>query len=155
MQIKLFSIPVYGGEVITEEMNTFLRSKKVLQMEQHLVSNEREACWCFFIKYIDDLAATDSGKKKVDYREVLDEATFQRFSKLREIRKSLATQEGLPAYAIFTDEELAELAKLEVINAAAMKSIKGIGEKKVEKFGSYFFTKTADEKSELPAGKSS
>lgn len=87
-----------------------------------------------------DLAATDSGKKKVDYnRSPGCEATFQRFSKLREIRKSLATQEGLPAYAIFTDEELAELAKLEVINAAAMKSIKGIGEKKVEKFGSVFF----------------
>lgn len=28
MQIKLFSIPVYGGEVITEEMNTFLVFKK-------------------------------------------------------------------------------------------------------------------------------
>ncbi|NUQ25707.1 MAG: HRDC domain-containing protein [Saprospiraceae bacterium] len=154
MQIKLFTIPIYGGEAITEEMNAFLRSKKVLQTEQQLVSNERGACWCFFIKYIDDHAATDSGKKKVDYREVLDEATFQRFSKLREIRKSLATQEGLPAYAIFTDEELAELAKLEVINAATMKSIKGIGEKKVERYGSQFYTKPADEKSKSPTGKS-
>ncbi|MBL7792550.1 MAG: HRDC domain-containing protein [Saprospiraceae bacterium] len=147
MQIKLFTIPIYGGEAITEDMNAFLRSKKVLQTEQHLVSNERGACWCFFIKYIDDLAATDTGKKKVDYKEILDEATFKQFSKLREIRKSLATQEALPAYAIFTDEELAALAKLEVINAATMISIKGIGEKKVERYGSHFYTEPADEKS--------
>jgi len=142
MQIKIFNIPIPGSEQINEEMNVFLRSKKVLHTEHHLVSNQQGTFWCFCIKYLDGTTAPDALRKKVDYKEVLDEATFQRFSKLRETRKALATSEALPAYAIFTDEELAELAKLETINAATMKSVKGIGEKKVEKFGAHFFTKT-------------
>ena len=33
MQIKVFTIPVLGGERANEELNTFLRSKRVLQEE--------------------------------------------------------------------------------------------------------------------------
>lgn len=32
------SVPVVGGEWMNEELNRFLRSHKVLQMEQQLVS---------------------------------------------------------------------------------------------------------------------
>lgn len=41
--------------------------------------------------------------KKVDYKKVLDEATFEKFSKLREIRKKVAAEEGISAFIIFTD----------------------------------------------------
>jgi len=41
-------------------------------------------------------------------------------------------------YAVFTDEELSELAKLNPLTAVGMKQIKGIGEKKVEKYGHHF-----------------
>ena len=37
MQIKIFTIPIMGGELLVEEMNVFLRSKKVLQLKEHLV----------------------------------------------------------------------------------------------------------------------
>ena len=84
------------------------------------------------------MKTTDANKTKVDYREVLDEATFKIFSKLREIRKKIATDEGLPAYAIFTDEELSNIAKLEEIAASKIQTIKGIGEKKVEKYAQRF-----------------
>lgn len=46
----------------------------------------------------------------------------------------------MPAYAIFTDKELAALAKLEVLTAKNMVEIKGIGQRKVEKYGTYFIT---------------
>lgn len=39
MQIKIFNIPIPGGEVMTEEMNSFLRSRRVLQTESHIVNN--------------------------------------------------------------------------------------------------------------------
>ena len=90
---------------------------------------------------------SNTEKPKVDYAKVLDEASFKRFSKMREIRKRLATEESLPAYAIFTDEELSNIAKIEDLTLAKMKSIKGIGEKKVEKYELLFLTKTNDEKS--------
>ena len=71
----------------------------------------------------------------------LDDKTFQKFSKLREIRKKVAADEAIPAYAVFTDEELAGLAKLESITQKSMLSVKGIGDKKVERFAKYFITK--------------
>jgi superfamily II DNA helicase RecQ len=139
MQIKIFNIPIPGGEEINEEMNTFLRSKKVLQTENHLVSNDNGNFWCFCIKYLNE--APQGKRQKVDYMEVLDKETFQRFADMRKIRKQLAQEEGIPAYAIFTDEELAGLAKLEALTPAAMRSVKGIGEKKIEKYGRHFYTK--------------
>ncbi|MCB0562531.1 MAG: HRDC domain-containing protein, partial [Phaeodactylibacter sp.] len=46
----------------------------------------------------------------------------------------MAAEEGISAFIIFTDEELAELAKLDEITEKAMLGIKGIGEKKVQRF---------------------
>ena len=33
MQVKFFTIPIVGGEKISEELNVFLRSNKVLETE--------------------------------------------------------------------------------------------------------------------------
>ncbi len=146
MQIKLYSIPIVGGERLNEDMNVFLRSKKVLQVENHIVSNAQGSYWAFCIKYIEDLTATEAAKVKIDYREILDDATFKVFSRLREIRKKIATEEGIPAYAVFTDEELSNIAKLEEITSAKMLTIKGIGEKKVEKYAQRFIAALEDKK---------
>ena len=87
-------------------------------------------------------------RQKVDYRQVLDEATFQRFSRMRELRKQLALEEAVPPFAIFSDAELAALAKVEPLTIAAMLGVKGVGEKKVEKYGARFTeTLAKDEKS--------
>jgi len=146
MQIKIFSIPIPGGEELVEEMNRFLRSKKILQTENQLVSDANGTFWCFCIKYLDETPQNKS--RKVDYREVLDPESFQRFTNLRTIRKQLAQDEGIPAYAVFTDEEMARLAQQEELTPAAMRSVKGIGAKKIEKYGHHFFTNKANEKSE-------
>lgn len=146
MRIKIFSIPVVGGDRLLQEMNAFLSSKKILEVEKQLVSHGQNAFWSFCITYIEGGVVLQPGK--VDYKEVLDEESFQRFARMREIRKRLAQEEGVPAYAIFTDKELAAMAKAERLTAAAMKEVKGVGEKKVEKYGHHFITKKEDEKSE-------
>jgi superfamily II DNA helicase RecQ len=51
------------------------------------------------------------------------------------LRKQIAAKDAVPAYMVFTDEELAALAKLSVITKQEMLKIKGIGDKKVEKYG--------------------
>lgn len=146
MQIKIFTIPIMGGEMLADEMNVFLRSKKVLQVENQLVSQAQGAFWCFCIKYLDDIAAGERERQKIDYKQVLDEETFKRFARLREIRKRVAAEEGSPAFVVFTDEELAAFAKIDPLDAAAMKGVKGVGDKKIEKYGHHFLTKPADEK---------
>jgi superfamily II DNA helicase RecQ len=145
MQIKVFTMPIVGGEHIADEMNLFLRSKKVLQVEHHLIQLKTEAFWSFYIKYVEDLigdgtATTGFDKAKIDYQAVLDEASFKRYSQMREIRLALAKAENIPAYTILTNGQMAELAKIEDLSIAKMQTIKGFGEKTIEKYGKHFMT---------------
>lgn len=143
MQIKVYTIPILGGELLIAEMNVFLRSKKILQTESHLIQEGGGAFWCFCIKYVEDVNIQErfnASLPKIDYKQLLGDVGFARFSKLRELRKKIAEEDAVPAYAVFTDEELSGLAKLEKITLANMKSIHGIGQKKVEKYGKFFIT---------------
>jgi superfamily II DNA helicase RecQ len=142
MQIQFFSIPILDGEAETAALNLFLRSKKILQTEGQLVNAASGAYWCFCIKYIADLAGFAKDKARVDYMEVLDAECFKRFSKMREVRKRIAAEEAIPAYAVFTDEELAGMARIEDLTIAGIRKIKGIGEKKLEKYGTHFLNLT-------------
>lgn len=150
MQIRLFTIPVGDSGSAQQEMNTFLRSNRILEVEQQLVQSGNGACWCFCVRYLEHShPVTPEIRAKVDYRQVLDEATFRKFTHLREIRKRVAAQEGVSAYVVFTDEELAELARLEEITVKTMLGIRGIGEKKVERFARYFLP---EQENDEPSG---
>ena len=120
MQIKIFSILIGGGDSMMEEMNHFLRANKIIDIKKELAMIDGNSCWTFCITYLQDNRPADtftanskSGSgTKVDYKEVLDAETFERFSAFRKIRKQIAESEAVPAYAVFTDAELAEIAKL-------------------------------------------
>lgn len=134
MPYKIFTFPIM---VEDEELNKFLRSHKIIEVEKHLIISKNNAYWTFCIQYL-DLGVTPvpyEKKEKIDYRFVLNEAHFSIFSHLRMIRKKLAEEDAVPAYAVFTDSELADISKLEEINEKNILSIQGIGVKKVEKYG--------------------
>ncbi len=140
MQVKLFTIPLFDNETELNEMNGFLRAQKVLTIDKQFVSVGENAYWSFCITYLQlskqsTMAQNAQRQNKIDYKEVLDVATFAVFSTLRTIRKQIAENEAVPAYAVFTDSELAEIAKLENIDVAHLQSIQGIGQKKAEKYG--------------------
>ena len=140
MQVKIYSIPILGGEESTDELNQFLRSRKILRVDTRLVNHGQTAMWSFCITYLDQ-SAPEREKKRVDYREKLDKASFRRFSKMREIRKRIAQEEAIPAYAVFSDAEMAGLAQIEELTIASMKNVKGVGEKKIQRYGEHFITK--------------
>lgn len=77
MQIKLFTIPISDNGALTEEMNRFLRSNKVLEVENHLVSNEHGASWCFCVKYIGGASVFQKTEIKKDYKNELNEKSGQ------------------------------------------------------------------------------
>lgn len=138
MQFKFFNIPVNDTENAGEELNKFIRSHRVLEVWHELANNNNGVVWHFAVKYLDGNKPMYPDKKRserIDYREVLDEKTFAVYSKLREARKTIAEQDGLPVYAVFTNEELANVAALPVINEGTICQVNGIGEKKAERFG--------------------
>lgn len=136
MQVKLFTIPINEIEIYNEELNKFLRTHKIIEVDKHLVQNGVSYNWCFYISYIGVTQNTKfSTKKKIDYMQVLDTETFAIFSKLREIRKQIAVKHAVSAYIVFTDAELAEIAKLKEPNVNNIRNINGVGDKKAEKYG--------------------
>ena len=139
MQVKLFTIPLFGSEEAVEEMNKFLRGNKVVDITKSLVQQGDVAYWSFCVTYLLGVPPKvqqpqGERKEKVDYRNVLDGHTFARFAVLRTIRKRLAEEDAVPAFAVFTDAELAEIAKLDEITPKRMLAINGLGEKRVEKY---------------------
>ena len=144
MQIKLFSIPIIGDEndTLTNELNSFLRSHRILNVERHLVTTTNSGLWCFCVEYVDGSTISNArqGGKKIDYKEVLTKEEFANFSFLRECRKTLAAELGVPAYAVFVDSELAELSKTEPesITKESLVKMDGFGEKRFENYGSKF-----------------
>ncbi len=144
MQYKFFTIPVMddGSSSIAEEMNAFIRGHRVLNVQRELINNGQLSCWCCCVEYIEGSKPADSvrnsAKEKVDYRNVLNDEDFSKFRIMRECRKILAEDEAVPAYAVFLDEHLAALAKLPELTLTDMKSVNGIGEKKIEKYGKRF-----------------
>jgi len=155
MQIKLFTIPITDSGTFLEEMNRFLRANKILEVENQLVSNERGASWCFCVKYLPITPAfqkTENTKK--DYKSELSDEAFKVFSSLREVRKQIATEDAVPAYAVCTDQELVEIAALPEINEKTLKSVKGFGDKKFEKYGQQFIQWYQKNKENEKGGKS-
>jgi len=139
MQIKLFTIPITDSGALLEEMNRFLRANKILEVENQLVSNERGAAWCFCVKYLPMAASFQRSEQvKIDYKNLLSEEKFKVFSELRALRKQIAAKDAVPAYAVCTDQELADIARLTEINETTLKAVKGFGDKKFEKYGLAF-----------------
>ena len=136
MQFKLFTIPVSDNGTALDEMNKFLRGHKILAVDKQLISTENSANWCFCISYIANAPPQPENQKiKKDYKNILSSADFEKFSILRRIRKEIAESDAVPAYAIFTDEELAGIALLDEIMVTNLQKVKGIGLKKAEKYG--------------------
>ena len=133
MQFKLFVVAVTDAGEALNELNGFLRSHRVLEESHELIAGKNGSAWHFCVKYLEVIKSTGYRQTKrtipkIDYKEVLNDKTFAIFSKLREYRKEIAREDAIPAFAVFTDKELAEIAKLPDINESGMKTINGIGE---------------------------
>ncbi len=66
----------------------------------------------------------------------LDDLGLQRFTALKAWRAEVAREHNLPAYVIFHDATLAAIAALNPQSRAELSGVSGIGEKKLEAYGS-------------------
>jgi ATP-dependent DNA helicase RecQ len=69
-----------------------------------------------------------------------DEALF---SKLRDLRKRLADERDVPAYIVFSDVSLRQMARSYPLDAATFGRISGVGQKKLDEFGAIFISEIA------------
>ncbi|WP_017256802.1 DNA helicase RecQ [Pedobacter arcticus] len=66
------------------------------------------------------------------------------FNKLRTVRSKLAKEENVPAYVIFSDATLREMAQDKPITPSDLLTVGGVGEHKLDKYGSYFLDAIID-----------
>ena len=62
------------------------------------------------------------------------------FDRLREWRKNIATERGVPAYVIFHDSTLQAIAHEKPTNMAGLSRIAGLGERKLAQYGEQILT---------------
>ena len=142
MQIKVFTIPLSGAEVSEAEVNAFLRGHRVLQIDRHFAA-EGGGYWTLFVEYMEgDPSDKVPPANRRDHRDVtvtLTEEQKARFERMKAIRRTIAARASLPAYLVFTNEELALLAQLPVVNEETTKHVKGIAPKRLGDFAKYFY----------------
>ena len=78
---------------------------------------------------------------------VLEGADARLFSSLKALRGSIAREEQVPPYVVFTDRTLAEFAVRKPRSAAGLLQVHGVGRAKLDKYGERFLAaiKSADE----------
>ena len=69
---------------------------------------------------------------------VVDDGDLALFEALKALRTRLAQQQGVPAYVVFSDRTLAELASHRPTSARAFREIHGVGDAKLERYGAAF-----------------
>ena len=142
MQIKIFTLPLCQSERSEDELNKFLRSHRILQTERHFCSDSG-GYWTILVEYLEGDPTAEvppvARKDKRDFSKELSEKEYGRFKSFIAKRKDLAINKGLPAYLVFTNEELAILAKMPFLNEENLKNVKGIAPTRLKDFAQFFF----------------
>ncbi|MBT3291095.1 MAG: HRDC domain-containing protein [Victivallales bacterium] len=137
MPFHVFTVAV-GVPDACQELNAFLSSRRILSVQRELIQNGGGSCWTFCVEYLESRGAskgTRVRKERVDYKQALPPEQFEVFSRLRACRKELAARDGVPAFAVCTDEQLAAMAQAEDLTKAVFDGIDGFGEAKRTKYG--------------------
>ncbi len=86
------------------------------------------------------LAQSDKKRRRVDGTAAADLSPEEHrlFEALRQLRRGLAAELGVPPYVVFGDAPLLEMAKVRPASLAALATIKGVGRAKLDQFGDRF-----------------
>jgi len=111
--------PVVG---ITEKGRDSLRNREMITLRKPLVSTK--------------LTATQRKAQRTKTGALDMDGSL--FEKLRALRLTLAKERGIPAYMIFSDRTLQEMAADHPVTREALLQVSGVGEKKMKQYGDAF-----------------
>ena len=146
MQLKFFSINALEPQPDQQALDDFCTRHRVVSVDRRFVESEDVCYWSVCITYLATPSTpmlakpTQAVNKRgqVDYKEVLNDADFAIYAKLRNLRKMIADVDGTPLYAIFSNDQMAEMVTKRMTTLTGLAEINGIGEAKLEKYGKRF-----------------
>jgi len=133
---RTFFLPRQASEVELEECNKFLRSHRILGTERTYDGGG----WSILVEYADrgPVEFSGGGSARIDYREILSADDFAVFAKLRDVRKALSEKDGVAAFTVATNEQLAQMVQKQVREKDMFRQIPGFGSSRIEKYGAEF-----------------
>ncbi len=140
-QFMTFFISPFSEPSSHAELNIFLKSHRIINVEKRLIDGERGTGWVFLVEYSDNEGTKSSynnTSSKVDWREVLPPQQFAIYELLRAKRKEISDNTRIPVYGIFSNEQLALMAQNPPKNKDEFLKIKGINEAKCKQWGETF-----------------
>jgi hypothetical protein len=115
MKFRFWTIPAMMPDEAQEAVNRFCGTHRVISVEKQFVYDGERSYWALCVCYLEssrnngEESVSPSRKGKIAYRVVLNEQDFALYVRLRNLCKTLSDQEGIPAYALFTNEQLAAM----------------------------------------------
>jgi superfamily II DNA helicase RecQ len=142
MHYEFFLIPVESPDEDSIRLNAFLSSHCIVHVEREFYQRNGSAYWSFCVQWKSNESSIADRRinSKVDYKKILSAEQFDVYSRLRERRKELSEREGIPVYAVATNDQLAEMVKLDTPSLTSLGTIGGFGGVKIERYGNAFLT---------------
>jgi superfamily II DNA helicase RecQ len=155
MSLHCFFVPARQPDPAQVELNAFLAAQRVLAVQREWLADGAHSGWAFCVEVLTGPgplpAALKAGAPRrnadVDYKQVLSEADFLVFARLREWRKGVAQADGVPVYAVFSNEQLSTCVTKSVRSLAALSEVEGVGTARVAKYGPALLQALADAES--------
>jgi len=142
MSYELFSISIPDGHSELGKLNDFLCTHRVVAVQKQVVERDGIPFFVFLVEYSPSknasssfVAQQQSKGAPVDYKTLLTAEQFERFLRLKDERAKIANELGVKLFVVFTNENLAEMARAYPKSLAELKNVPGIGEGRVEKYG--------------------
>ena len=144
MPYRIFSIMIPSDEATMKELNAFCGSHRLVAVTHHPMEREGIPYEVFVVEYLDDASsgvnqsARSVSQGTVDYKKVLSEGDYEVYLRLHKLRKEMAKAEGVEVFVVFTNEQLAAMARTRCDSLAELGKIQGIGKGRLEKYGKAF-----------------
>lgn len=138
MPLSFYWIPARDAQRAQDELNAALGSLRVVSTEKHFCALPPDPGWAVCLEYVEAGGAEAKARsraKRIDYKEVLDPETFAIFAALRARRKEIAGAEGVPVYAVMSNEQLAAMARHRCQALAELEAVEGVGKARTAKYG--------------------
>ena len=126
-QYMTFFISPFSEPSSSAEINNFLKSHRIINVEKRLIDGERGTGWVFLVEF-------------TDQRDILNPSQFAVYDFLRKTRKEIGDKTKIPRYGILSNEQLALMAQNPPKTKEDFLKIKGVNEQKYKQFGEIFLS---------------
>ncbi|WP_049631203.1 DNA helicase RecQ [Cellvibrio sp. pealriver] len=114
----------FGGLVLNESCRAYLRGEEKIYLRRDLkIANNK---------------TTGNSPRRANLTQGIAAEDQRLWNALRSCRKRLAEEQGVPPYVIFHDATLREMLEFRPLTTEQLRSITGVGESKLKRFGEEF-----------------